>query len=66
MKDFYKEIDNALKSYEDFEPCHDKGIDWICHRIGWCWRWKKISKNQMEELTTRAMKILNETADTSS
>ena len=64
MKDFYKEIDTALKSYEDFEPYHVKDIDWICHRIDWCWKWKKISKNQMEELAIRATKILDEIAGT--
>ncbi len=58
MKDFYKEIDTALKSYEDFKPYHVRDIDWICNRIGWCWKWKKISQSQMEELSNRAVLIL--------
>ena len=59
MKDFYKEIDTALKSYENFKPCHERDIDWIYHRIDWCWKWKKITKSQMEELAIRATKILD-------
>lgn len=58
MKDFYKEINIALKSYEDFKPYHEKDIDWICNRINWCWKWKKISKSQMEKLSDRAVNIL--------
>ena len=64
MKDFYKEIDTALKSYENFKPYHERDIDWICHRIDWCWKWKKITKSQMEELATRTTKILDENAGT--
>ena len=33
QRDFYREIDIALKSYEDYKPWHDKSIDWICNRI---------------------------------
>ena len=35
QRDFYREIDIALKSYEDYKPWHDKSIDWICDRIDW-------------------------------
>lgn len=35
MKDFNKEIDRALKSYEDYKPYHVKNIEWICNRISW-------------------------------
>lgn len=27
MKDYYKEIDNALKSFDDFKPYHTKSIE---------------------------------------
>ena len=55
---FYQEIDTALKSYEEFKPYHSRKIEWITNRIVWCWKWKKISKEQMKELTTRTIKVL--------
>ena len=58
MKDYYKEINNALKSYEDYKPYHQYGIDWITDRIDWCWKFRKITKDQMEELADRIIKIL--------
>ena len=55
---FYEEIDKALKSYEEFKPYHSRKIEWITDRITWCWKWRKITRSQMEELTERAIKIL--------
>ena len=57
MNKYYKEIDNVLKSYEKHKPYHDRDIDWAASRIDWCWRWKKITKEQMEELADRATLI---------
>ena len=56
---YYNEIDKALKSYENFKPYHEKNIDWICNRIDWCWKWRKITEKQMEELAARATAILD-------
>lgn len=58
MKDYYKEIDKELQSYENYKPYHTKTIDWICNRIDWAWKWRKITKEQMEELTNRAVNYL--------
>ena len=58
MNKFYYEIDKALQSYEKLNPYHSRKIEWICDRIAWCWKWRKISKEQMEELTDRATNIL--------
>ncbi|MBQ5851009.1 MAG: hypothetical protein IIW54_09400 [Lachnospiraceae bacterium] len=55
---YYQQLDKALKSHEEFRPYHQYSIDWICDRITWCWRWKKITKEQMEELALRATNIL--------
>ena len=57
-KDYYTEIDLALKTYEDCKPWHDKSIDWICNRIDWAWKWKKITHSQMTTLADRVVKIL--------
>lgn len=58
MEKYYRQIDKALKSYENFEPFHEKNLDWICNRIDWCWKWRKISQDQMTELSNRAVLIL--------
>ena len=58
MNKFYDEIDKALQSYEYYRPYHVRKIDWICNRIDWCWRWRKISKEQMEELCDRAIAVM--------
>ena len=54
---YYNEINTALKSYEEYKSCHDKTMEWIANRIEWCWKWKKITKEQMEELADRATAI---------
>lgn len=56
--DYYIEIDKELQRYENYAPYHIKTIDWICNRIDWAWKWKKITKEQMEELTDRVCKYL--------
>lgn len=58
MNKFYDEIDKALRSYENYKPYHDKKIEWISNRITWCWKWRKITKEQMEELCDRVINIL--------
>lgn len=54
---YYKEIDEALKSYEENKPFHPKKMEWISNRITWCWKWRKITREQMEELADRATVI---------
>ena len=57
-KNYYEEINKALYSYENYKPYHDKSIDWIANRIDWCWKFRKISQSEMEELADRVVKIL--------
>jgi hypothetical protein len=59
MNKFYDEIDKALKSYEEFKPYHTKSLAWITDRIYWCYKWKKITQGQMEELCDRAIEIMH-------
>lgn len=59
MRDYYKEIDKVLTEYEEYKPCHIRDIDWACNRIAWCYKWKKITKEQMQELADRATAILD-------
>ena len=58
MKDYYKEIATVLSEYENYKPYHTKDIDWACNRIDLCWKLKKITEAQMEELANRAVAIL--------
>lgn len=56
-KNYYKEIDSALKPYELNKPYKIYSLDWIADRIDWAWKWRKITKEQMEELADRVVKI---------
>ena len=58
MNKYYQQINKALLSYENHKPYHDKTMDWICDRIDWAWKWRKISENEMIELASRATEIL--------
>ena len=58
MNKFYSEIDKALQSYENYKPYHTRNIEWISNRISWCWKWRKITRAQMEELCDRVIKVL--------
>ena len=55
---YYKEIDKVLTEYEEFKPYHTRDIHWACNRIDWCWKWRKITEDQMNELADRATAIL--------
>jgi len=57
MRDYYKEIDEVVSSYEQYKPYHTKDIDWAANRVDWAWEWRKITKPQMEELADRITKI---------
>ena len=58
MKNYYEEINNAIKEYEEHKSYTTKSIGWICDRIDWCWKWKKINKNEMEELADRICEVM--------
>ena len=58
QRNYYQEINNALKDYEEYKSWHDKSIDWICNRIEWCWKFRHITKEQMEKLADRCCNVL--------
>jgi hypothetical protein len=60
MDKYYKQINDALISYENYKPYHTKTIDWICNRIDWAWKWRKINKEEMVELAERVTKLFEE------
>ena len=57
--DYYVEIDKALQSHEQYKSWHGKSIEWICNRIDWCWKFRHITQEQMEELVDRICKVMN-------
>lgn len=59
-KDYYKQIDTAIRSYEEYKPYHQLTIDQITDKIDWCWKWKKITEGQMEELVNRIIKVMED------
>lgn len=56
---YYEQINNAIKSYEDCKPYHKYSIEWITDRIDWCWKFRKISSEQLTELSNRIINIMN-------
>lgn len=55
---YYTQLDKAIKSYEDYKPYHQYTVDWICDRIEWCWKWRKITEEQMQELVDRICYVM--------
>lgn len=60
MKDFYAEINRSLKSYEEGKPWHEHDIYWICDKIDWCNKWKKLPEEQVTELVDRVCKVMDD------
>ncbi len=58
-KDYYGRINEALLSYETFKPYHPLSIDWICDRIDWCWKFRHITEQQMNELCDRIVAVMD-------
>lgn len=56
---YYDQIDKAIKSYEQFRSCHSMGLDKICDKIDWCWKWRKISETQMHNLVDRIVYLMD-------
>lgn len=59
MKNYYNDIDKAIKFYEDCRLYHTHDIDWICNRIDWCWKFRKITSDQKDQLCDRIISIMN-------
>lgn len=52
MRDFYSEIDKSLTAHERGKYAQHS-LDWCADRVDWCWKWRKITREQMEELADR-------------
>ena len=56
---YYNEIDKVVREYENGKPYHVRNIDWAADRVCWCWKWRKITKEQMAELADRISVIFD-------
>ena len=57
VRNYYAEINEVVSEYENGKPWHTKDISWAADRVDWCWKWRKITKEQMEELADRITTI---------
>jgi len=57
MKNYYSEIDKVVTEYENHKLYHIKNIYWAADRVDWAWKWRKITEEEMEELSDRITKI---------
>lgn len=60
-KNYYQEINSALLFYEENKPYHTRDTEWICNGIDWCWKFRRIANDEMEELADRVCKVLDGT-----
>lgn len=58
MNKYEAQIEQAIHSYEIYHPYPQHTIEWICSRIDWCWKWRKISKEKMEEFANRIIAVM--------
>lgn len=48
----YEKINRWLKQHESYKYT-ERSLDSIADYIDWAWKWRKISREQMEETTDR-------------
>ena len=55
----YEKIDRALYQHER-NGYHERSLDSIADYIDWAWKWRKISREEMESVTDRICKLFDE------
>lgn len=58
IKDYSAQLNTALTEYENRRPYKQYSIDWICDRIDWCWKWKKITEKEKDSFCERIVKVM--------
>lgn len=56
--DYVRQLDKALRQWEEWKPCPQYTTEWICDRITWCWKFRKITEKQKNDFCDRAIAIL--------
>lgn len=55
----YKKIDSVVSQIERFGHS-GIGLSWCADRTAWAYKWKKITKQEMTDLTDRITKLFDE------
>lgn len=56
-KDYYAQINAWLEQYE-IKGNGDQKLSVISDKISWCWKWKKLTKSEVDELCNRFVEVL--------
>lgn len=55
----YNLLINTIERYESFKYVdRTLSIGWCCDSITWLWKWRKITKDEMESLCDRMITIM--------
>lgn len=55
----YNLLINTIERYENFQYVDRAlSIGWCCDSIDWLWKWRKITKEEMESLCDRMITIM--------
>lgn len=54
----YNRLIETIERYENFMPECGLSISWCCDSIDWLWKWRKITKEEMESLCDRMIAIM--------
>ena len=52
----YQKIDKALKQHENHKYA-ERSLDSIADYIAWAWKWRKITKEEMENAADRVFAL---------
>lgn len=58
-KDYYNEIDRRLKAFEHGSMNRSSELSKVGDKIVWCYKFKKITEKQMNELCDRVTNLFN-------
>lgn len=61
-KDYYAQLNRWVSQYEKYD-FSEVSSDIITDKICWCWKFRKITKEQMEELCDRMTKAFYDKID---
>ena len=54
----YEKIDKCLRQHENHKYA-ERSLDSIADYIDWAWKWKKISREEMENAADRVCALYN-------
>ena len=54
----YEKIDKALKQHENYKY-YERSLESIADYIDWAWKWRKITREEMENATDRVCALFD-------